>query len=415
MMKKEIVEGLYGKEVEAPLFEKRIEILMNKHQLLFNKDADAVFSASGRTELGGNHTDHNLGKVVAASISLDTVAAVHKTDDFSVTFVSDGYNPIKVDLNNLDIVQSEQGKTDALIRGIAFSFAKRGVKVGGFCANVISSVLRGSGLSSSASVEVLIASVFNNLYNGNKFSTTELAIIGREAENNYFGKPCGLMDQVACANGGVVGIDFLNVEKPVITPVNADFSKWGYSLVITDVKANHADLTPDYAAIPSEMRAVASYFGKKNLGELSPSVFFENIAQLRKKLNNDRAVLRAYHFFSETKRAGDMITALEKDDCTAYMELVRESGLSSFRYLQNIYSPSAPTLQAVAIALADSERLLGKNGVSRVHGGGFAGTIQSYVPIDFEDEYIARTEKIFGKGCCTVLAIRNLPVMMLPY
>lgn len=410
-MTNDILFGLYGSDCDVVACSERFDSLEKQHETLFGRNAQALFSTAGRTELGGNHTDHNLGKVVAGSISLDTIAAVHKTDDKKVVFISDGYPSITVDISDINPVESLKGKTDSLILGIAASFVKRGVDVGGFCANVTSSVLRGSGLSSSASVEVLIASIFNNLYNNNAFTNTELAIIGQEAENNYFGKPCGLMDQVACANGGVVGIDFKDKSNPVITPVKADFAKWGYALVITNVRADHADLTPDYAAIPSEMKSVARYFGKDALGLVDSSLFYENIADVRKAVNNDRAIVRAHHFFCETDLAQKMICALKNNDKDSYLSLVRESGLSSYRYLQNIYSASHPDMQAVSIALAISEKVLGCNCATRVHGGGFAGTIQTYVPHDAVDTFCMEMEKLFGKGCSLNLAIRNLPTM----
>ncbi len=410
-MTNDILFGLYGSDCDVNACNERFDALEKQHEALFGTNAQVLFSAAGRTELGGNHTDHNLGKVVAGSISLDTIAAVHKTDDKKVVFISDGYPSITVDISDLRVIESIKGKTDSLIIGVAASFAKRGVKVGGFCANVTSSVLRGSGLSSSASVEVLIASIFNNLYNNDAFSNTALAIIGQEAENNYFGKPCGLMDQVACANGGVVGIDFKDKSNPLITPVKADFAKWGYALVITNVRADHADLTPDYAAIPSEMKSVAKFFGKDALGLVDSSLFYENIAEVRKALNNDRAIIRAHHFFTETDRAECMIKALQNNDKQTYLDIVRESGLSSFRYLQNIYSASHADMQAITIALSMSEKVLGKNCITRVHGGGFAGTIQTYVPFDALTEYCKEMEKLFGENCSLILSIRNLSLI----
>lgn len=412
-MTNDILFGLYGSDCDVNACSERFDALEKQHEVLFGRNAQYLFSTAGRTELGGNHTDHNLGKVVAGSISLDTIAAVHKTDDKKVVFISEGYGSITVDISDLRVVESSRGKTDSLIIGVAASFVRRGVEVGGFCANVTSSVLRGSGLSSSASVEVLIASIFNNLYNNDSFSLTELAIIGQEAENNYFGKPCGLMDQVACANGGIVGIDFKDKNNPVITPVRADFAKWGYALVITNVRADHADLTPDYSAIPSEMKSVAKYFGKDALGLVESKLFYENITDIRKSLNNDRAVIRAHHFFTETDRADCMIKALQNDDKQTYLDLVRESGLSSFRYLQNIYSASHTDMQAITIALSVSEKVLGKNCITRVHGGGFAGTIQTYVPLDEVTKYCKEMERLFGEECSLILSIRNLPSMKL--
>lgn len=405
----DLIHGLYGLGADVQSASNRFNLLADSHKEIFGKCPDFLCSASGRTELGGNHTDHNLGKVVAGSISFDTIAAVRKTQTDVVNFMSDGYKSVSVNLSNLSPIKTEENKTDALVRGIAASFAKRGVAIGGFDANVSSLVLQGSGLSSSASVEILIGTIFNSLYNNGKFSNKELAIIGREAENDYFGKPCGLMDQIACANGGVVGIDFKDMNNPIITPVVTDFESWGYALVITNVRENHANLTPDYAAIPSEMRSVAAYFGKSNLGEVESSLFFSEIADVRKAVKNDRAVLRACHFFAETERASDMICALQNNDVQRYLELVRESGRSSYMFLQNIYSQSNIACQAIALAIANSERILGKNCVCRVHGGGFAGTVQSYVPLDFVKKYSEEMEKLFGEGCSVALAIRSLP------
>ena len=408
------IAGLYGKFVAsdaslAKQAESRIDDLVKKHLETFGTEAEAVFSTSGRTELGGNHTDHNLGKVIAGSINLDTVAAVHRTSDNKVTFVSEGYDPICIDLSDISVNEKLFGTTEALISGVAYAISKRGGKVGGFCANVCSSVFKGSGLSSSAAIEVLLGTIFNNLYNNDRFSTTELAIMGQEAENIHFGKPSGLMDQIACANGGVVGIDFRNPASPVITPISVDFADYGYNLVITTTGGNHADLTADYASIPQEMKSVAALFGKGTLREVDEDAFFAEIGSLRKKMGNDRAVLRAFHYFEENKRVDRMIRALEGNDFSSYLNLVTESGSSSFRYLQNIYSPSAASEQGIALAYAMTESFLSGDGAFRVQGGGFAGTLEAYIPVDRTQAYFSHMEKLFGAGCCTVLAIRNLP------
>ena len=376
---------------------------------MFGTAAQAVFSTSGRTELGGNHTDHNLGKVLAGSINLDTIAAVHTVGGNTVSFASEGYPAISVDISDLDVHEDLFGTTEALIRGVAAAMAKRGGKTGGFCANVSSSVFKGSGLSSSAAVEVLVGTIFNSLFNDDRFSTTELAIMGQEAENIHFGKPSGLMDQVACANGGIVGIDFKDPAKPVITPIEIDFADFGYNLVITTTGGNHADLTADYASIPSEMRTVARYFGKKVLRDVDPQQFLSQIGDLRKAVGNDRAVLRASHYFQENYRVDCMISALRDRDFGRYLSLVRSSGDSSFRYLQNIYSPKAAGEQGISLALAMTEMFLKNEGAFRVQGGGFAGTIEAYIPLEKTGAYFSHMETLFGKGCCTILAIRNLP------
>ncbi|MBO4409205.1 MAG: galactokinase [Spirochaetales bacterium] len=403
--------GLYGKHADAERARKRIADLEKQHLQLFGTKSRALFSTAGRTELGGNHTDHNLGKVLAGSINLDTIAAVHAVPENRVTFISEGYPKLDVDISDTKADPALFGTTEALIRGVAHAMAKRGGRTGGFCANVSSSVLKGSGLSSSASVEVLLGTIFNSLYNDDRFSTTELAIMGQEAENIHFGKPSGLMDQLACANGGIVGIDFRNPAQPAITPVAIDFADYGYDLVITTTGGNHADLTDDYASIPSEMKAVARFFGKKSLSEVSEIQFMNSIGELRKALGNDRAIIRAGHFFAENRRVDAMIAALKDKDIPAYLALVRETGDSSFKFLQNIFSPKAPEGQGIALACAMTDAFLKGEGACRVQGGGFAGTIEAYIPCDRTASYFAFMEKTFGKDCCTTLAIRNLPTM----
>ncbi len=370
-----------------------------------------MFSTPGRTELGGNHTDHNLGKVIAGSIDLDTIAAVHPTDDNRVVFNSEGYMAIEVDLNDLTESDTLYGTTDSLIKGVAAAIAKRGGHIGGFQANVSSRVFKGSGLSSSAAIEVLLGTIFNSLYNNERFSTTELAIMGQEAENIHFGKPSGLMDQIACANGGIVGIDFKDPKSPVITPIKVDFADYGYNLVITTTGGNHADLTDDYASIPKEMKSVASFFGQKTLRDVPEKEFYDNIGKLRAELGNDRAILRAFHYFEENKKVDTMVNALREGDFETYLKTVTASGSSSFRYLQNIYSPKAAHEQGIALAYAMTQSFLDGDGAFRVQGGGFAGTLEAYIPIERTSEYFRHMETLFGKDCCTTLAIRNLPTM----
>lgn len=381
---------------------------------------DAIFSTSGRTELGGNHTDHNHGHVIAGSINLDTIAAVHEVMDYTVTFISEGFCPISVDISDLSVNTAEYGTTESLIRGVAAAIVKRGGCLGGFAANVTSNIFKGSGLSSSAAIEVLIGTIFNSLFNSNKFSTTELAIMGQEAENIYFGKPSGLMDQVACANGGIVGIDFCDTSNPVITPISVDFTDYGFDYVIVDTGGSHADLTADYASIPVEMKAVAKFFGKNYLREVELKLFFDNISEVRHYLKNDRAILRAYHFFREDACVEEMLGALSNSDFKTYLALVMESGQSSFNYLQNIFASKNACEQGISLAYAWSNVFFEKaglihgnsyNGAFRVQGGGFAGTIETYVPVDKTAAYITHMEKLFGKGSCVKLAIRKLPTM----
>ena len=383
-----------------------------------------LFSVPGRTELGGNHTDHNRGKVLAASIQLDAVAVVAPRQDKKVFFRSVGHPDVRVDISDPSLREEEKGKTGALVRGIAAEFAARGTPVGGFTANASNLVLTGSGLSSSAAVEVLIAKIFDNLYCGGERSPLELAQIGQKAENVYFGKPCGLMDQTACASGGAVAIDFGDLQSPLVRGIGFDPAAAGFALCVVDTRGTHADLTPDYAAIPREMKAVAAFYGKTALGELDEETLFERLTDLR-KTTGDRAVLRAFHFFSENRRVELMLKSLEKlnalpkDEKTQEMEvflsLVEESGDSSWEILQNTYSPKDPAQQGVTLALVLTRNFLkgasvaccGKyRGACRVHGGGFAGTVQAYLPLEKLDEYRNLMEGIFGKGALTVLRIR---------
>ena len=378
-----------------------------------------VFSVPGRTELGGNHTDHNRGKVLAASIQLDAVALVAPRQDKQVFFRSAGHRDIKIDISDLSIREEEKGDTEALVRGIAAEFAAQGTPVSGFTANADNAVLTGSGLSSSAAVEVLFAKIFDNLYCDGKRSALELAKIGQKAENLYFGKPCGLMDQTACASGGAVAIDFRDSQNPQVRGIAFDPAAAGFALCVLNTRGSHADLIPDYAAIPSEMRAAAAFFGKEVLGELDEKTLLGRIADLRAAVS-DRAVLRALHFFGENRRVEAKLAALENlSSCPAAMEtflaLVRESGNSSLELLQNIYSPKNPAEQGISIALALTKHFLGGGslpgaglGACRVHGGGFAGTIQTYLPLERLEDYRNSVEGIFGKGALTVLRIRPL-------
>ncbi|MGN0907879.1 MAG: galactokinase, partial [Bullifex sp.] len=280
-------------------------------------------------------------------------------------------------------------------------------------ANTTTKVLRGSGLSSSAAIEVLIAEIFNSLFNDDVLAPVELAKIGQYAENVYFGKPSGLMDQIGCAQGGIVGIDFKDNRNPVLTPIDVNFEDYGYSLVIVDTKGDHANLTPEYAAVPAEMKAVAAYFGKTVLREVDFNDFIAKLPEVRKALSNDRAVLRAYHYFTENERVDSMLEALKNNDIASYLDGVQKSGASSFRFLQNVYASSMPAEQGLSVGIAVSEQILKDKGVVRVHGGGFAGTIQAYVPDGLLYEYIDRMDALFGEGAATVLAIRPLPTTRL--
>ena len=401
---------LYGRNYDEKDMDERFSSLVKKHEELFNRTDIMIFSAAGRSEIAGNHTDHNLGLVIGATINLDTIACVSKRDDERVIIASEGFPVVDVDISDLEVKEEEKNTTHALIRGIARAFKDRGYKVSGYQANTTTRVLKGSGLSSSAAIEVLAAEIFNNLYASDSLSPVEIAKIGQYAENVYFGKPSGLLDQMSCAHGGIVGIDFKDPKNPVVTPLEIDFEEHGYAMIITDTKGNHADLTHEYAAVPPEMRMVASYFGKNNLREVSYSDFISNIADIRKKLGNDRAILRAYHFFKENERVSMMLKELKEEAIDTFLMLVEESGNSSYKYLQNVYPSSAPEDQGLSIALAMSEDILDGDGASRVHGGGFAGTIQAYVPLYLVDKYVERMESIFGKGCSTRIEIRKKPV-----
>ena len=349
-----------------------------------------IFSAPGRTEICGNHTDHQNGEVLAASVNLDTIGIVKKTYDNVIRLVSDNYDEIIIRLDDISVKEKEKETTKALIKGVVSGFLERKYAVGGFQAYITSDVLIGAGLSSSAAFETLIGTILSGLYNCGTVSATEIAIIGQYAENVYFGKPCGLMDQMASSIGNLVHIDFANPEYPNVEKIDFDMEKYGYRLCITDTKGSHADLTDEYAAIPKEMKLVAKYFGKEVLRDISINDVLDNITDLRKKFG-DRCVLRALH-------AGNI---------GAFLDDVKASGNSSFKYLQNVYSNQDIKNQNVSLALFVSEMFLGQNGVCRVHGGGFAGTIQAFVKNGYVENYKYEMDKIFGKDSCKDLRIRK--------
>lgn len=411
-----LLPKLYGNQYDRDSQVARYSLLIETHRELFGDGKGknpGLFSTAGRSELAGNHTDHNLGKVIAATINLDTIAVATPIDEPRVTLVSEGFPAVTVDLSDLSVHTGEEGTTDALVRGIARGFVDRGLSIGGFVANTSTRVLKGSGLSSSAAIEILVATLFNNLYNRDTLDPVELAIIGKYAENTYFGKPSGLMDQIACGNGGITGIDFAHPEKPIVTPIECDFQKLGYDLLVVDTGGNHADLTPDYAAIPKEMRAVAACFDCDVLREVPFGLFVDSLVAIRKKVKNDRAILRAFHYLSENDRVDAMLAALQQGQMERFLALVNESGASSFRFLQNLYSTKATDEQRLPLALAMTEQFLEGDGACRVHGGGFAGTIQVYVPTRRTAQYIAYIERVFGAGSATLLAIRSLPTTRL--
>ena len=364
------------------------------------------FSAPGRTEVGGNHTDHNLGCVLAAGVSLDIIAAVSPSDSNVISVKSEGFDLDTVDISEQEIREDQFGTSASLIRGMAAGFAQNGHKAGGFKAYTVSNVLKGSGLSSSAAFEVLIGTILNGLYNNGEVSDVEVAKIAQYAENAYFGKPSGFMDQMASSVGGFITIDFGDKEEPVIRSIELDLGAAGQNLCIIDTKGSHADLTPDYAAIPPEMKSVAGYFGKEVLRQISKEQVLENISELREKCG-DRAVLRALHFFDDNERVAKEAEALDKGDIKSFLSLVNSSGLSSLSYLQNIYSPKDPAHQGLTLALYLARELLEGEGACRVHGGGFAGTIQAFVPDNKLEKFRTEMERVFGAGACYVLSVRN--------
>ena len=363
-----------------------------------------IFSAPGRSEVGGNHTDHQHGEVLAASINLDTIGVARKTDDNQIRIISDDYAEVVISLEDIARKEEENATTTALIKGVLAGFTDRGYRIGGFVAYATSDVLIGAGLSSSAAFETLIGTILSGLYNEMSVSATTIAIIGQYAENVYFGKPCGLMDQMACSVGNLVHIDFENPLEPIVEKLGFDMGAHGYSLCITDTKGSHADLTNDYAAVPKEMKMVAAYFGKSVLREVAFSDVLKEIPTLREKCG-DRSVLRALHFYNENERVQKEVKALQKEDMQAFLEGVKESGDSSFKYLQKVYANHDISNQNISVALLVSDVTLKKTGVSRVHGGGFAGTIQAFVKTEFVEEYQKQMDAVFGEGSCKDLRI----------
>ena len=364
-----------------------------------------IFSAPGRTEISGNHTDHQHGCVLAAAVNLETVAEVTLNGTNRICVRSEGYAPVVIDLKDLTVHEEEKNTTAALIRGVAAAFTQRGAKLQGFDAEVRSTVLPGSGLSSSAAFEVLIGTICNELFFDSRLSAVEIAQIGQYAENVYFGKPCGLMDQTASSVGGMVYIDFENPANPIVEKLDFDFAKAGHALCIIDSGADHADLTDEYAAIPGELKQVSAYFGREVLRDIPETDFFAALPDLRHRVP-DRAILRAVHFYQENKRVQRQAQALREGDFDAFLRLVSESGRSSWMYLQNITPAGAIQHQDVAVALALCDTLLQGRGAYRVHGGGFAGTVQAFVPMDMLDAFKSGIERVLGEGKCHVLSIR---------
>ena len=403
---------IYGASSDIMHQQLRYEEIIARHYASYKEYTfleTHLFSTAGRTELGGNHTDHNLGKVIAASINLDTIAVASRIEENKVILISPGFSDVVVDITSLNVVESEKNTTASLVRGIAHAFLMRGLVIGGLIIHTTTNVLKGSGLSSSAAIEVLIATIFNSMFNNDILEPVELAIISQYAENVYFGKPSGLMDQIACAVGNVVKIDFKDPKNPIVTSVPVDFLKSGYQLMIIDTKGDHADLGDDYAAIPKEMKMVANFFGKSVLREITLEQFTSSIQEIRNAINNDRALLRAYHFLLENERVDAMHKALLNDDIALYLDLVKASGASSLHFLQNIYTPIHPLVQPITLALMMCDQLLGSDGAARVHGGGFAGTVQVYVPLALCDIFTQKAKSVFGDDSVTPLVVRGVP------
>lgn len=414
ILKEKLASGDYDARLKAVYLsdkavadqKERLAVIIDEYVKLFGDNENIeLFSAPGRTEVGGNHTDHNHGKVLAASVDLDTVAAAVKRNDSVIVEKSFNFDALEVDISDLNIHTEEFGKSSGLIRGMCAGFVEYGYKIGGFNAASMSRVLSGSGLSSSAAYEVLIGTILNHLYNDGKVSAVDIAKIAQLAENKYFGKPCGLMDQMASSVGSFITIDFKDPSEPIIKKVNFDFASCGHALCIIDTGGDHADLTDDYAAVRGEMEQAAEVFGKNVLRDVDETEFMRNISLVREKVN-DRAVLRAMHFYAENKRAEAEVKALESGDFDAFKELVTESGRSSYMYNQNVFTTKDVAHQGVSLALAMCEYLLKGKGAWRVHGGGFAGTVQAFVPVDMLDDFCEKIEEVFSKGSCHVLSIR---------
>ena len=392
---------LYGKERLAEQRQRYIHLIDNFTSLYGDLEV-SLFSVPGRSEISGNHTDHNHGKVLAASVDIDIIAVAAKTKEPVIRIKSEGYREDVVDIRALDPAHVRKNSSSAIIAGICDGFRKKGYAYGGFLACTTSDVLSGSGLSSSAAFEVMCGNILSHLYNDGQIPLMEIAKVGKYAENVFFGKPCGLLDQAACAHGGFLYMDFENNDSPVKEKLTFNPAEYGYLLCIVNTGGNHADLTDDYASGPKEMKACASLMGKTVLREVDEADFVTRISYLR-GIVGDRAILRALHFFKENERVEKQRRAIKEKDINTFLSLVSESGNSSFRFLQNVYTNKNVEEQGLSLALAVSERL---GVVCRVHGGGFAGTIQSYVPNDKKDEYKKALEGVFGASACMFLKVR---------
>lgn len=392
-------EGNFSSELE------RYILLLEKHKKLYHSNESLfLISAPGRIEVVGNHTDHNNGKVLTAAINKDSLACVSKRNDNNINIYSDGYDSIKINVEDLSLNKSEYNTTTSIVKGIAFRMREEGYKIGGFDACINSTVLSGSGLSSSASIEILLVTIFDALFNNNNMSPLLKAKIGQFAENDYFGKPSGLLDQSASAIGGLVYIDFKN-SNPEIKPISMDFSSFGYEIIVVNTNSRHDNLTSAYAAIPKEMKDIAKYFGKSTLIEVDFKDILNNIDKLRENFG-ERPLLRALHFYNENSRVENIMAAIEENNIQSILNNIIASGVSSFMYLQNIYAHE--DYQPMSLALALSEQILKSKGAWRIHGGGFAGTTLNIVPFNMIEEFENVMEKVFGNGACLELNIRPI-------
>jgi len=400
-------KALYGTDTAVLASQAaRYTHLIETYKTTFGTDQASLFSSPGRTEIGGNHTDHNYGRVLAGAVNLDNIAVAGVNNSNIVRIESVGYPAFEVDLTNLSPNKDEYFTSVSLVRGIAARMKELGFAIGGFNAVIEGGVPKGSGLSSSASFEVLIGAIISHLFNDGKLDAVQNAIIGQYAENVFFGKPCGLMDQTACSVGGLVTIDFEDPSKPIVKKVDFDFMKTGYALVITNTGGSHANLNDDYASLPIEMKAVAKELGANVLRQVSIDTIVDKVPSLR-ETTGDRAILRAIHFQGDNARVVKQVEALEKADFQAFLQMVIASGQSSYMYNQNVIQTSDPKDQGVALGLALSDLVLNGKGAWRVHGGGFAGTIQAFVPQDLLNKYIETLEHVFGKDSCYKLFIRH--------
>lgn len=403
-----LFKELYGNDTKVLSEQsKRYTNLMREFEKTFGSDDVSLFSSPGRTEIGGNHTDHNYGRVLAGAVDLDNIAVAAANGTNIIRIKSEGYPEFQVELTDFEPKESDFYTSTSLVKGIAAKMKENGYTIGGFDACIDGRVPKGSGLSSSASFEVLIGAIINELFNDGKMSAVENAIIGQWSENNYFGKPCGLMDQTACSVGGLITIDFKNPAKPIVKEVDFDFISTGFSLVITDVGGGHDDAASqeEYASLPTEMKSVAAELGAKVLREVTLEQIVDKIPEIRKK-TGDRAILRAYHFQGDNARVVKQVEALENNDFQTFLAMVIESGYSSYMYNQNIFDVVHKDEQVVSVALALSEMILKGSGAWRVHGGGFGGTIQAFVPQEKLDEYVNTLEHVYGEGKCHKLFIR---------